>query len=69
MVGSKVPESDSFVHGAGEEGVISRVHGEGDHLLVVSPEVPDVLVFLERHVPAEIASCFIVLFSQINYPY
>ena len=52
MVRSEVPQSDSLVHGAGEESVISRVHGEGDNLLVVAAKVADVLVFLEGHVPA-----------------
>ena len=47
MVGSEVPQSDGLVHGAREEGVVRGVHGEGDHPLVVAPEVADVLVLLQ----------------------
>lgn len=64
MVRSEVPQSDSLVHGAGEESVISRVHGEGDNLLVVATKVADVLVFLEGHVPTNIEDCFLYFFLQ-----
>ena len=64
MVRSEVPQSDSLVHGAGEESVISRVHGEGDNLLVVATKVADVLVFLEGHVPTNIEDYFLYFFLQ-----
>ena len=54
MIRSEIPKPDSLVHGAREESVVGRIHGEGDHLLVVTTKVPDVLVLLEGHVPEQI---------------
>ena len=47
VIGSEVPQPDGLVQGAGEESVVRGVHGEGDHPLVVTTEVSDVLVLFE----------------------
>ena len=47
VIGSEVPQPDGLVQGAGEESVVRGVHGQGDHPLVVTTEVSDVLVLFE----------------------